>query len=85
VQLGGVWAPQLLFISDADGDDIPDGEPEVVLDGVGVAKSNAHNLANGSRWGPDGWLYGRCGGSCPDCVVAPGTPEAERVPLEGGI
>ncbi|MDA7927686.1 hypothetical protein N9B33_03465, partial [Akkermansiaceae bacterium] len=66
VQPGGVWAmcpPQLLFIPDRNGDDIPDSEPEVVLDGFTVAKSNYHNFANGLRWGPDGWLYGRCGGS----------------------
>lgn len=88
VQPGGVWAmcpPRLLFIPDKDGDDIPDGEPEVVLDGFTVAQSNYHNFANGLRWGPDGWLYGRCGGSCPGMVGAPGTPEGERVPLRGGI
>jgi len=88
VQPGGVWAmcpPRLLFIPDADGNDVPDGEPEVVLDGFTVAKSNFHNFANGLRWGPDGWLYGRCGGSCPGEVGVPGTPDAERVPLRGGI
>ena len=88
VQSGGVWLmcpPQLLFIPDRDGDDVPDGKPEVVLDGFTVAKSNYHNFANGLRWGPDGWLYGRCGGSCPGEVGAPGTPKEERVPLRGGI
>lgn len=88
VQPGGVWLmcpPRLLFVPDRDGDDVPDGEPEVVLDGFTVAQSNYHNLANGLRWGPDGWLYGRCGGSCPGEVGAPGTPQAERVPLRGGI
>ena len=33
---GGVWVcnvPNLMFIPDRDGDDIPDGEPEIVLDG----------------------------------------------------
>lgn len=88
VQPGGVWVmcpPQLLFIPDKNGDDVPDGEPEVVLDGFTVAKNNYHNFANGLRWGPDGWLYGRCGGSCPGMVGAPGTPEAERIPLRGGI
>lgn len=88
VQPAGVWAmcpPQLLFIPDRDGDDVPDGEPEVVLDGFTVAKSNYHNFANGLRWGPDGWLYGRCGGSCPGKVGAPGSPDAERIPLRGGI
>lgn len=88
VQPGGVWLmcpPQLLFIPDRDGDDVPDGKPEVVLDGFTVAKSNYHNFANGLRWGPDGWLYGRCGGSCPGEVGAPGIPKEERVPLRGGI
>jgi len=85
---GGVWAmcpPQLLFIPDRDGDDVPDGEPEVILDGFTVAKGNYHNFANGLRWGPDGWLYGRCGHSCPGNPGKPGTPEAERIRLEGGI
>ncbi len=39
---GGVWAmcpPQLLFIPDRDGDDVPDGEPEVLLDGFTVART----------------------------------------------
>lgn len=88
VQPGGVWLmcpPQLLFVPDRDDDLVPDGKPEVVLDGFTVAKSNYHNFANGLRWGPDGWLYGRCGGSCPGEVGAPGTPKAERVPLRGGI
>jgi putative membrane-bound dehydrogenase-like protein len=85
---GGIYVmcpPQLLFIADKDGDDVPDGAPEVILDGFTVAESNYHNFANGLRWGPDGWLYGRCGGSCPGKVGAPGTPEAERIPLDGGI
>lgn len=85
---GGVWVmcpPQLLFIPDANGDDVPDSAPEVILDGFTVAQSNYHNFANGLRWGPDGWLYGRCGGSCPGTVGAPGTPDAERVPIQGGI
>ena len=65
----GVWLmcpPRLLFIPDVNQDDLPDSEPQVILDGFTVAQSNYHNLANGLRWGPDGWLYGRCGGSCPN-------------------
>jgi len=88
VGLGGVWAmcpPQLLFIPDRNGDDVPDGKPEVVLDGFTVAKNNYHNFANGLRWGPDGWLYGRCGGSCPGYVGQPGMTMEQRVPIEGGI
>jgi len=85
---GGVWLmcpPQVLFIPDANGDDIPDGEPQVVLDGFTVAKDNYHNFANGLRFGPDGWLYGRCGHSCPGKLGIPGTPDDKRVPMKGGI
>ncbi len=88
VGLGGVWLmapPQLLFMPDKNGDDVPDGPAEVVLDGFTVPADNYHNFANGLRWGPDGWLYGRCGHSCPGRIGAPGTPDAERVPLEGTI
>ncbi|MBL6764539.1 MAG: c-type cytochrome [Verrucomicrobiae bacterium] len=85
---GGVWAmcpPHLLFIPDRDGDAVPDGDPIVKLDGFTVADANYHNFANGLRWGPDGWLYGRCGHSCPGRLGVPGTPDAERYPIEGGV
>ncbi len=85
---GGVWLmcpPQVLFVPDADGDDVPDGPPQPVLDGFTVAKDNYHNFANGLRWGPDGWLYGRCGHSCPGQLGVPGTPEDKRVPIKGGL
>jgi putative membrane-bound dehydrogenase-like protein len=85
---GGVWLmcpPQVLFIPDANNDDIPDGPPQVVLDGFTVAKDNYHNFANGLKWGPDGWLYGRCGHSCPGRLGVPGTPDEERIPIKGGI
>lgn len=85
---GGVWLmcpPRVLFIPNADGDDVPDGPAQVVLDGFTVAKDNYHNFANGLRWGPDGWLYGRCGHSCPGRLGVPGTPDEQRVPIDGGI
>ncbi len=84
----GVWLmcpPQVLFIPDRNHDDIPDGEPEVVIDGFTVAKDNYHNFSNGLRFGPDGWLYGRCGHSCPGRLGVPGTPDEKRVPMKGGI
>ncbi|PYK97807.1 MAG: hypothetical protein DME19_14955, partial [Verrucomicrobia bacterium] len=56
---GGVWVmcpPQLLFIPDRNGDDLPDGAPEVVLDGFTGSPDMHHTFANGLRFGPDGWL-----------------------------
>jgi putative membrane-bound dehydrogenase-like protein len=60
---GGVFvlqAPYLLFYPDRDGDDVPDGDPDVLLTGFGM--EDAHSVANSLTWGPDGWLYG-CQGS----------------------
>lgn len=88
VGYGGVWLmcpPKLLFIADEDQDDKPDGPATVVLDGFTVAKQNYHNFANGLRFGPDGWLYGRCGGSCPGKIGTPGTPDSDRPAMTGGI
>ena len=56
---GGVWVmnpPYLLFYRDATGDGLPDGEPEVRLEGFGL--EDTHSVANSLTWGPDGWLYG---------------------------
>ena len=85
---GGVWAmcpPQVLFIPDRDRNDVPDGAPEVVLDGFIVPPENYHNFANGLRFGPDGWLYGRCGASSPGELGVPGTPAEQRIPMRGTI
>ena len=56
---GSAPTPNLLFIPDRDGDDVPDGPPEVVLDGWDIKAQ--HNLFNALNWGPDGWLWG-CNG-----------------------
>ncbi len=59
---GGIWVlqpPYLLFYPDADGDDVPDGDPEVHLRGFGL--EDTHSVANSLTWGPDGWLYGANG------------------------
>jgi len=88
IGFGGVWLlcpPRLLFLPDRNGDDIPDGPAEVVLDGFSVPSENYHTFANGLRWGPDGWLYGRCGASSPGQIGAPGTPDGHRVPVRGGL
>jgi putative heme-binding domain-containing protein len=60
---GGVWVlnpPYLLFYADKNGDDGPDGDPEVHLEGFGL--EDTHSCANNLQWGPDGWLYA-CQGS----------------------
>jgi putative membrane-bound dehydrogenase-like protein len=83
-----VWLialPQLLFIPDRDGDDVPDGPPEVVLDGFGISPDNYHNCASGLKWGPDGWLYGRNGASSPGWIGPPGATDDQRVPIFGGL
>jgi putative membrane-bound dehydrogenase-like protein len=88
IGFGGVWLlcpPRLLFLPDRDGDDVPDGPAEAVLDGFSLASENYHTFANGLRWGPDGWLYGRCGASSPGQIGVPGTPDSLRVPIRGGI
>jgi putative membrane-bound dehydrogenase-like protein len=88
ISRGGVWVmcpPQLRFIPDRNGDDVPDGAPEVVLDGFSVLPELHHTFANGLRFGPDGWLYGRCGASSAGELGVPGTPDEQRIPVRGTI
>lgn len=83
---GGVWvtsAPHLLFIADADNDDVPDGEPEIMLEGFSIR--SRHNMVNGLRWGPDGWLYGRHGITDSSTVGTPETPMGQRVRMNCSI
>ncbi len=83
---GGLWVLNdgtLSFIPDADGDDVPDGEPVVMLDGWTFDAQ--HNVVNGLLWGPDGWLYGRHGITDTSYPGTPATPEAERQPMNCGI
>jgi hypothetical protein len=47
-------APYLLFYPDRDRDDVPDGDPDVLLSGFGM--EDAHSVANSLTWGPDGCL-----------------------------
>jgi putative membrane-bound dehydrogenase-like protein len=86
VGFGGVWVcatPNLLFIPDRNGDDVPDGPPEVVLDGWDLQAK--HNVFNSLTWGPDGWLYG-CNGILSNSKVGrPGTPDGDRARLNCGV
>ena len=83
---GGVWvatAPHLAFIPDHNGDDVPDGDPVVHLDGWTLGAE--HNTVNGLTWGPDGWLYGRHGIKQASQVGRPGTPAANRIEVACSI
>ena len=87
VGFGGLWVispPRMLFIPDRDGDDRPDGEPRILLDGFGSTQS-AHNIATGFTWGPDGWLYAGHGRTSPSDVGPPGTPDDKRIHHDGGV
>lgn len=87
VGYGGVWVmspPNFYFIPDRNGDDRPDGKPQVLLDGFGN-HANSHNLANGFAWGPDGWLYGTHGRTNWSMLGKPGTPESQRKRFDGGV
>ncbi|MFN6140441.1 MAG: PVC-type heme-binding CxxCH protein [Planctomycetota bacterium] len=82
----GVWvgaAPQLLFIPDRDGDDSPDGPPQVLLDGFGFG--DTHETLNSFVWGPDGWLYGTQGVFNTSLVGKPGASDQDRVYLAAGV
>ncbi len=86
VGFGGVYigaAPYLLFFADADGDDQPDGEPEVLLDGWGY--QDTHETLNAFTWGPDGWLYGCHGVFTHSKVGKPGTAEEDREKINAGV
>lgn len=66
---GGVFVihvPYLLFYPDRDRDDVPDGDPEVLLKGFGMEDAQA--FANHLTWGPDGWLYA-LNGSTTTCNI----------------
>jgi putative membrane-bound dehydrogenase-like protein len=86
VGFGGVWvgaAPYFLFIPDKDGDDVPDGQPEILLDGWGF--QDTHETLNSFIWGPDGWLYGCHGVFTHSRVGKPGTPFDDRIPLNAAV
>lgn len=85
---GGVWvaaSPRLLFIPDANGDDVPDSAPVTHIEGFRVPPESYHNLVNGLRFGPDGWLYGRCGATGSAEVGLPGSQPQDLIPVRGGM
>jgi len=86
VGFGGVWvgaAPYLMFIPDANGDDTPDSQPQILLDGFGY--QDTHETLNAFNWGPDGWLYGCHGVFTHSKIGKPGTPDEDRVPMNAAV
>ncbi len=86
VGFGGVWvgaAPYFMFIPDANGDDVPDSDPQIRLDGWGY--QDTHETINAFIWGPDGWLYGCHGVFTHSRVGKPGTPDDQRTALNAGV
>ncbi|MEM7147994.1 MAG: PVC-type heme-binding CxxCH protein [Verrucomicrobiota bacterium] len=87
IGFGGIWvlaAPNLLFIPDRNRDDVPDSPPEVMLTGWNNDRAR-HNIVNGLRWGPDGWLYGRHGITATSYVGPPDSIPADRTRMHCGI
>jgi putative membrane-bound dehydrogenase-like protein len=83
---GGVYVvqpPYLLFYPDQNEDDIPDGDPEVLLSGFGM--DDTHSLANSLQWGPDGWLYGAAGSTSTCKIMNPSHPKDAVVEFQQGI
>ncbi len=83
---GGVFVgspPNLTFIPDANGDDEPDGPPEILLDGWGIR--DRHETLNSFIWGPDGWLYGCHGVFTQSFVKKPGADDSTKQFIDGGI
>jgi len=83
---GGVWvtsAPHLLFLPDQDQDDLPDAPARILIDGFSTRAR--HNMVNGLRWGPDGWLYGRHGITDTSIAGTPETPSGKRIRLNCAI
>ena len=87
VGFGGVYAlcpPHLLFLPDRNHDDVPDSAPVPLLDGWND-NATRHTIANGLKWGPDGWLYGRQGIQMTSEVGAPGSPPNQRTRLNAAL
>ncbi|MBK8036019.1 MAG: VCBS repeat-containing protein [Verrucomicrobiaceae bacterium] len=54
-----------------------------LLDGWGT--QDTHETLNSFIWGPDGWLYGCHGVFTHSRVGKPGTPDAQREPINAGV
>lgn len=86
IGFGGVFlcsVPELRFVPDRNGDDIPDGPGEAVLDGWDLGAK--HNVFNSLTWGPEGWLYGANGILSNSKIGRPNAPDSEHVAMNCGV
>ncbi len=82
---GGAYvgqAPELLFLKDANGDDVADART-VVMTGFGL--EDRHELLNGFTWGPDGWLYMTHGVFTHSKVKRPEEPAGDGVTMNAAV
>ncbi len=83
---GGIYAltaPYLIHIPMDAKTDRPTGAAKILLDGWNL--DIRHNIVNGLKWGPDGWLYGCHGILNTSYAGKPGTPKADRPPINCGV
>ncbi|MCG6156925.1 PVC-type heme-binding CxxCH protein [Rubinisphaera margarita] len=74
----------LSWLSDKNGDDRADGEPQVFLEGFDKNEVG-HNIVNGLMYGPTGWIYGRHGIQATSVVGRPGATLEEKTSLNCSI
>ena len=83
---GGVYVvqpPYLLYYPDKNEDDVPDGDPEVLLTGFGM--NDTHSMANSLQFGPDGWLYGAAGSTSTSNIKNPNDPKQPVIEFQQGV
>ena len=78
-----VQPPYLLEYEDLNEDDVPDGDPKVLLTGFGM--DDTHSLANNLQWGPDGWLYGAAGSTSTSKIKDPSGTAKDPIEFQQGI
>ena len=76
---GGVWVlnpPYLLFYPDRDNDDVPDGDPEVHLQGFGM--EDTHSVVNNSDLGAGRLAVAAQGSTVTGDMLRPGLDKTSR-------
>ena len=83
---GGAWVlnpPYLQFYPDKNRDDVPDGDPQLILAGFGM--EDTHSVANSLHWGPDGWLYAAQGSTVTAKLINHGASQKDSINTMGQL